>query len=202
MNLVDFYYDFNAGETPENEEYKIKTKKTFDYLLEAGLTEREVVDLIVKDFDNKDFISHEDIPNHLWDNSLLVKDTFYFHKNLQILSPPPTWDKVFPFYREMKIKYTEEDILTYFIKTFKINDEWINVDKELGSIKYLLKKYKQFSFVNPVDFILLLIDYAKSIDKKVYGIYDICDLEMEYAEILEIDIKNAKLNNKNTIVWR
>lgn len=202
MNLINFYYGFNTGEYPENDSNIEKTEKLFNYLLDAGIAETEIVDLIIREFENKDFLSNIDIPSKLWDKSLLKQDTFYYHKDLQILSKPPTWDESFPFYREMKIRYNEQDILNYFSKTFSINDEWINKDKEIGSIKYLLNKYTMFSFIEPVDFILLLIDYVKSKERKIYKLYDICDFEIEFALILEIDVKNSILKNKNTIVWR
>ena len=102
----------------------------------------------------------------------------------------------------MKISYTEKNIISYFNKVFSINSEWVNEDKEIGSIKYLLKKYEIFKFIEPVDYLLLLIDYVKAKGTKVYKIYDICNFEMEFAEILEVDIKSSVIRNKNTIIWR
>lgn len=202
MNLIDFYYDFNVGEYPENIDNRDKTKKIFEYLLEAGITESELVDLIIREFENKDYLTYSDLPNKLWDKSLLKRDVFYYHRELQVLSPAPTWEETFPFYREMRIIYTEKDILNYFAKVFAINSDWLNEAKELGSIKYLLDKYKMFSFVESIDFLLMLIDYLKANDVKINKIYDICNYEVEFAKILEVDVKNSELKKKNTIVWR
>lgn len=202
MKLTGFYYDFVVGEYPDNSTYLINTSLVLNYLIDAGLTEVEVSKLIIEELPNKDYLEFKDIPNIAWNNSLLNKDTFYYHKELQIVSPPPTWDKSFPFFLEMKIKYTTEDILNYFVSVFNIRTEWINREKEIGSINYLLKKYSMFQFMQPVDFILHLIDYTKSLGIKAVKIYDICDYEIQLAELLEIDVKQSIANNKNNIVWR
>lgn len=201
MDLVNFYYEYN-GEYPEDKNHVAKTKAVIEHLKDCGYTEEQIIDIIIKEFPNAEYLDFNNIPTSLWENSLLKKDKFYFHKELQITSPPPTWDKSFPFFLEMKIFYSEKDILNYYVKTFNIRGEWVNEDKEIGSIKYLLNKYKMFSFIEPVDYILHLIDYAKSLDVKPNNFYDLCNYELELAEYLERDIKNANLQKKNKIVWR
>lgn len=202
MQLINFYYDYVVGELPEDNNTITKTKLLFDYLSESGLSEKDLLITILNDFPNKDLLTPEDLPNSLWDNSLLERDKFYFHKELQIISPPPTWDECFPFYLEMKIQYTINNVLDYFVQTFNINSEWINKEKELGSIKYLLKDYKKYSFVEPIDFILHLIDYTKSISVNVNSIYDLREYEIETAEFLTLDVENAKTIKKNVVIWR
>lgn len=202
MKLAMFYYNFIAGEFPENEEYFNITNNVFNYLSDAKFTDEEIVKIIINDLPNKDYIEINDLPNYLWDNSLLEENVFYYHKELQIVSPPPTWDKSYPFYLEMHIRYTKEDILNYFTKTFNIREEWTSTDKEIGSINYLLNKYKMFNFISPVDYMLHLIDYVSSLGVKATKIYDICEYEIKLAELLEIDIKQSVSNNKNNVVWR
>ena len=175
----------------------------FDYLLESGcILVDDIVMNIITHFPNKEVLYPDDLPDNLWNDSLLERHTFYYHKELQILSPPPTWDKSFPFYIEMKIQYTIENILDYFSKTFNINKDWISREKEIGSIKYLLKEYKKFGFIESVDFILHLIDYVCSLGIKAKSIYDLRDYENDYAELLENDISNAKSCHKNKVIWR
>lgn len=201
MDLVNFYYEYN-GEYPEDKNHVAKTKAVIEHLKDCGYDEKIIIDIIIKEFPNKEYLDFKDIPSSLWTNSLIKKDKFYFHKELQIVSPPPTWNESHPFYLEMKIFYSEKELLDYYVKTFNLNGEWISKDKELGSIKYLLNKYKMFSFVEPVDFLLHLIDYVKSLDVKANNIYDLCNYEIELAEHLEKDIKNARLLKKDKIVWR
>lgn len=202
MDLVNLYYDYLTGETPENINDYNKTKMLFDYLLESGIEKNVLVSTMASEFPNKDMLTIEDIPDSLWENSLLKRNTFYYHKELQIISPPPTWDQVYPFYLEMKIKYTSNDILKYFIERFNIRQEWMNSEKEIGSINFLLKNYSKYSFIEPVDFLLHLIDYVASTDNNVSTIYDLRDFENDLATYLELDIENAKVNNKNKIIWR
>lgn len=202
MVLTDFYYSYVVGEFPEDKNNYNKTKLLFDYLLEAGIDEGNLLLNIMKTFPNKDYLTIDDIPDTMWEDSLLKRNTFYYHKELQILSPPPTWDECYPFYLEMKIQYKEKDVLNYFAKTFNINSEWINEEQEIGAIKYLINNYKKFNFMEPVDFLLHLIDYVKSLGVKANKIYDIRSYENELAELLEKDILDSKINKKDTVVWR
>jgi hypothetical protein len=201
-NLVDFYYGFVVGAIPDDEVQFKRTEMLFEHLKESGCTLEDITHCIITHFPNKDMLTPDDLPDVLWGASLLSRGTFYFHKELQLLSPPPTWDESFPFYIEMKIQYSIGDALEYFIKRFKLNEDWVSRDKELGSIKYLLKDYKKFNFVEPIDFLLHLIDYVASLNVKAKSIYDLRDYENDYAEILEIDINNAKSSNKNKVIWR
>ena len=81
----------------------------------------------------------------------------------------------------------------------------INKKKELGSIKYLLNEYKNikaFDFLEPIDFILFLIDYVANLDKKINTILKLNDYVYEFAEFETDMIINAKAANKDKIVWR
>lgn len=96
----------------------------------------------------------------------LLKNEFYFHKELKIL---PTAGTVFydynsgtmtkqenEFYLEMRYDYTIDDLLNYvlskdsFDKTLRINK-----NKTIGGLKWLLKKYD-------LQMILYMIDSADS----------------------------------------
>ena len=200
VKLTNFYYDFVVGEQPEK--INERTKLLFEHLNESGCTPKQLFGTIIEEFPNKDELTIEDIPDSLWEGSLIERNKFYYHKELQILSPPPTWDKSFPFYIEMKIQYSIEDALKYFIKQFKINESWMSKDKELGSIRYLLKDYKKYGFMEPVDFFLHIIDYVCSKGVKINSIYDLRDYELEYTQLLELDILNSKALKKNRVIWR
>lgn len=200
---ADFYFNFMIGEYPDDYEDYRKTANFFQYLQDSGLTDGEIY-MITGLVKPKVVLTIDDIPDMIRENSLLEKDKFYFHKELSITPPPPGWDKDdnYQFYREMKIRYTLDDALDYFIKSTGVRAEWVSRDKEIGSIKYLLKEYKKFKFMEPLDFLLHLIDYCVSDNMEINSIYDLRHKEIELAEALEIDIANAVARGKNTIIWR
>lgn len=197
---TDFYYYFLVGEHPNENNYKV-TNATFEYLKDAGFDD-DCMCRIINLMPIMDCITVDDIPDSLWEDSLLVRNKFYFHKELQITSPPPTWDQSYPFYLEMKIKYTLDDVLNYFINSSGVRSDWVNREKELGSIRYLLKDYKKFSFMEPIDFLLHLIDYCVADGMEITSIYSLRDKEIELANYLEIDVAKAITKEKNKIVWR
>lgn len=199
-NYADYYYHFLVGEHPDESDYNA-TAATFEHLKDAGFNEDWIFQ-VINQMPIKDSIKFDDIPDALWNNSLVIRGNFYFHKELQIKSPPPTWEHSFPFYLEMKIKYTVEDVLEYFLNFAHIRTDWVNREKELGSIRFLLKDYKKFSFMEPVDFLLHLIDYCVADGMELNSIYDLRDKEIELANYLEVDTANAVMQGKNKIVWR
>ena len=200
---ADFYFNFMIGEYPEEIDDYRKTANLFQYLIDAGISDGEVY-MITEIVKPKKCLTIEDIPDKLWENSLLERDKFYFHKQLQITPPPPGWDieHDYIFYREMKIRYTLDDVLDYFIIMTGVRAEWVARDKEKGSIKYLLKEYKKFNFMEPIDFLLHLIDYCVSCGREINSIYDLRDEEVELAKALEVDILNAAALGKNKVIWR
>lgn len=203
IELADFYYETVIGNFPEDEKEYNNTKMIFDYLLDSGCKTEDIIKTILYDIENKEHLSISDLPDSLWEDTLLKRNVFYFHRELQILSPPPSLTGNSPFYLEMKIKYTEKDLLNYFFKTFQINEKWINKKKELGSVAYLLDNYKKYGFIEPVDFLLHLIDYVHAIDDiEINSVFDLRNFENEYASILSKDIECSRLRHKDTIIWR
>lgn len=203
-NLLDIYYSEIIGEEITDKNIIKHNELVLDYLKESGLSDIEIFKLITNLKPSKDGkIEINNLPSTLWDNSLLEKDVFYYHKELKILPPPPNGKRKYIFYCEMKIKYTEKDVLKYFCNRFKINQEWIDENKEVGSIKFLLKEYNKFNFIKPVDFLLNLIDYVYSAnDTVINSLFQLREYEMEVASYLSNDVKNAEHQEKNKIIWR
>lgn len=208
MNFVNLYYDYIVGETPEDIIKINKTKLFFDYLLDAGCSEHLILSNI-QELPNKEYLDFNDIPNLFWDMSLIKQNKFYFHKELQIVSQPSSWDKSSPFYLEMKIRYTEEDIYYYFIKTFKLFNSLVNKDKSIGAIKFLLSEYDKYlvstnnsMYCSSLDLLLYLIDYVSSLGIKIVDFFQLRDYEVECFELFIDDFKNAVLNKKDKVIWR
>lgn len=201
--LEEYFYNFILGTYPNNEEVIINNKAVIEYLMESGLNKAEII-LILNEMPLRESceIFIEDIQDKWWDNSLLERDKFYFHKELQITPPPPNLEDPFVYYKEMKIKYDYKDALNYFYKVFDIKEEWINENKDVGAIKWIIEDYKKFKFITPIDMLLHLIDYVHAMEVKILNIYQLTTYEMEFAQYFEDDIRNAKSQHKDTIVWR
>lgn len=205
MNLIDFYY-YNIGEEPTNNE-KTKTKKTLDYLKDNGYSDNEIID-IIKNIPNKISLSPNDLPDMLWKDSLIIRDKFYYHSIFHIIPPAPYYDPVNDlivsnkFYIEMKIKFTIRDLINYFYNNFPIDISLRNETKDDGAIRYLLNKYKKIDFIEPIDFILYLIDEAVEQKAILNNILELSNYENNTYEYLKNKTSNAIAEKKNIIIWR
>lgn len=136
------------------------TQYTIDYLYDNNYNEGDIVNILSKI--KKESIKYKDLPSKLW-NGLIERDIYYFHPELQILSKPPMLSinsdiiiKPVKFFKEIKISYTKQDVLNYFYR--KANSKIIkDINRDLGSLDYLLSRYKH-QLMNSLDVILYLID--------------------------------------------
>lgn len=136
------------------------TQYTIDYLYDNNYNEGDIINILSKV--KKESIKYKDLPSKLW-NSLIERDTYYFHPELQILSKPPMLSissdiviKPIKFFKEIKISYTKQNVLNYFYR--KANSKIIkDMNRDLGSLDYLLSRYKH-QLMNSLDVILYLID--------------------------------------------
>lgn len=206
MNLIEFYY-YNLGEEPKLKEKEI-TEKTFNHLKDNGYDEKFLINNI-KIFPPKMVLEFKDIPDDLWKDSILKKGIFYYHNKLHILSPAPFWDlennKVVThkFYLEMKIKFTVTNLIDYYYDNFPKMDNLIEESKDIGAINYLYKRYESIiDIVEPVDFILFLIDEAKESGENIEDILSLKKFEEKTLTYLKAKVLNAKAENKNKIIWR
>ena len=195
--MIDIFYDI-MGEQPNESDYKY-TKLNIDYLLEAGVTKEKLLSAFGRmKITNR--LELDMLPNSIYDGSLIKKDKFYYHKELQVISPPPTWDNDSPFYREMKIVYTYEDLIRYFGNKFHV--DYVYICEEKNAIDYLMKQYSRYNFIEPLDIILGLIDYVSSLSVKCLKFFDLRNYETEYISIISSDIENARRMNKNKVIRR
>jgi hypothetical protein len=136
------------------------TQYTIDYLYDNNYNEGDIINILSKI--KKESIKYKDLPSKLW-NGLIERDTYYFHSELQILSKPPMLSissdiviKPVKFFKEIKISYTKQNVLNYFYR--KANSKIIkDMNRDLGSLDYLLSRYKH-QLMNSLDIILYLID--------------------------------------------
>lgn len=214
MDIAEyFYYNIVYGCIPDDvtEENIEKTNKTVQYLLDAGMNDSMVIDMLTSMPRLKE-IDHNDIPKSIWDikeNNLLKKDTFYYHNILHIIPPAPRLNvksgevKETKFFIEMIIFFTLDDLYRYYMARFGqlIKDK----TKTIGGLKYLLNRYKNLvDRVESIDIVLNLIDtaYDNIKNKQIKNPLDLQEYENEIAESFIVRKDAADLFKTNVIVWR
>jgi len=208
MDYVEKFYEDVHGCYPfSTDNNKIKSQKIIDYLIDAQVSEETIINF-VENAPKVDYLNPDILPEELWNNSLLKKNTFYYHSILHIISPPPTWDPINNksitdnFFLEMQIMFTKKDRMFYFYHQIQIDEVFIDEKKDLAALDYLLKKYKKFSQFEPIDFILSCIDYAHSKNDNIQNILDLTKYEIDVFNNFYNQVKNAEVQNANQIVWR
>ena len=205
MDLVKEYYEDKFGCYPfEDAKYLTKTQLMIEYLQEAGLTFGEILDTIHKATAGE-YLCPLDLQDELWENSLLKRDTFYFHKELKITSGMPSLENgISQQYIEMKIKYTLQDLLAYYYKVAQTEEAFKDEKKDIGALQHILKQYEKLSEIEAVDFVLHLIDYAAA--EEDISTYDIFYINNKYRSECYNEIKTKAIMAKNLgysrIIWR
>lgn len=212
-------YTLVVGIEPSEDTFK-RTIATANYLKDNGYSTQDIIKILknaIKNINNKinkDIIEvairGEDLPKELWDNSLLEKNKFYYSDILHIKSKAPSWNPITfkeecePFFLEMKINFTMDDLLTYYYDKCRIPQGLRDNKKNIGAFRHLIKKYDAFNNVPGLDYVLALIDKAsKDINKDLFtNIFDIENYNKEVIEEFTAMYEQAVFEKTNIIVWR
>lgn len=206
IKLIMQYFSLISGVEPEAEDFN-RTLSTALYLKDNNYSNQDIFKMFR--FISKKKIEGEDLPKSLWNDSLLEKGKFYFHNKFHIKSKAPTWNPVTfkeecePFFIEMKIKYTLEDLRDRFYDKCRIS-LGLREDKLVeGGLKHLLLKYNNLK-APAIDYIMVMIDLAnEDVDGDI--ITSVFDLEKYFKSafiILEEMVEEATVNKSNKVVWR
>lgn len=204
--LILSYYRLSKGILPSDTTIA-QTEKTVNFLLDNNYSDKDIMQILIN-IGKTEAILPEDLPDELWEGMLTERDVFYYHSELHITSKPPKWDPISmkeivePFFMEMKIKYTMNDLLTYYYNSLCIPIELRDDKKDTGAFKHLLDKYKKMK-VKPLDFVLTLIDFAsRNEDEKIVNVLDLGKYEAEVFNHYEAVIPMATYERVNRIIWR
>lgn len=206
IKLIMQYYSLISGLEPELENFN-RTISTAKYLKDNGFNNQEIFKIFK--FISKQKIEGEDLPKSLWNDSLLEKGVYYYHNEFHITSKPPTWNPVTfeeecePFFMEMKIKYTIEDLRDRFYDKCKV-PLGLREDKLVeGGLKHLLSKYNNLS-AQSIDYIMLMMDLAdEDVDRElITNVFDLEKYSKQAFMILEDIVQEAQVNKSNRIIWR
>lgn len=178
------------------------TQYTIDYLYDNLFSDSNIIEILSTL--KKESIKYSDLPNSLWKDSLLKRDTYYFHSKLQILSKPPKLSidsiitpKEIKFFKEMKISFTKDDLLNFFYS--KSNSLIIkDYSRDIGAIEYLLKRYSN-QLMEPVDICLYLIEgYAQCVS----SLLSLTNYEVELLEKVNTIYYDNYRSRTNKIIYR
>jgi hypothetical protein len=212
MDYVEMYYSQVHGCYPfDTDNNKIKSKKIIDYLHDAGISENDIMEF-VEHAPASDYLTPGMLPESLWKGSLLEKGKFYYHRTLHIVSKPPVWDHiakkeiVYPFFMEMRIRYSMDDLLDYYYGLFKVEQLMKDKKRDGAAFKYLLERYKKISFIEPIDYVLMMTDFVSESSKTgqctIRSPLDLNSYESDIYTLLDNMTKDASFQGVNKIVWR
>lgn len=204
-NIMEIYYRVTNGYYSEN--LDLITQATLLHLIDNGYGFKSILDIINKS-DIKDCLRPESLPDSLWEDSLIKRNTYYYHNTLHITSKPPKWNPVTmkaecePFFMEMKINYTMKDLLDYFYNKCKIDVNLRDEKRDGGAFEFLMNKYEKIKNIEALDFVLLLIDEACNSESFITSPLKLQDYDCEVLDNCKKLIAEAKYNQANKIVWR
>lgn len=206
IKLLNTYYSLCTGIEPSDED-RDRTMATIKYLKDNGYNKQDIFKILKEVGKTK--VEGLDLPNRLWEDSLIEKGVFYYSDILHIKSKAPTWNpKTFkvvsePFFMEMKIKYTMKDLLNHYYTQCRVPLGLRDEKKDAGAFRHLLNKYKSLK-APALDYVLMLITLMSE-DTEVEFCAEVFELNTYAKEAymkLETIAEEAILNKCDTIIWR
>ena len=205
--LAKLYYDRVGEESIGGAKGFQVTKNTCEYLLDCGFSALEIINIL----NGLGFgaLSYDVLPDRLWQGSLIKRGAFYLHRELRIESKVPEFDiktcrvLEYPYYCEMKIKYTVEDTLKYFRSKMKPPNIALTSDEyDKNAIMQLFKQYSKLDYVEPLDVILCSIDNHLTLDPHCTRLIDITKTNREVIASLISDMKSLEAQDRRKMVMR
>ena len=209
LPLLQYYYCSVRNE--KNIDYSAKnviiTGNTIDYLFDCGLSTIEIAKELSKHKETA--VDYDSLSPSLWNGSLIKKGAFYLHNSLRLSSPAPVYDFVknetieYPYYCEMKIRFTEDDVLDFFYSRLNfINKTLADREYDRRALRSLLKKYSVFDYVEPLDIILCsIINHLKQAED-CYRLIDITQTNKQVIELLLSDMLALNMKDERKMVAR
>ena len=199
----NFFFTNYVGHSPDDfEDYK-ETKVMIDHYIDSGLEDYlpQIYDVCA--FDEK--LTRDNIPFTLWEENNLIKpNVFYLHKELKHVNKSPEFDpavgeKAYPYYCEMKERFTFEDLLSYANR--EISNKFFESKKYFAStLRYMMKRYSSMKEkINMLDMVLFMIDECRNT-----GLSNAAITDNEEAAAEKIVLYREKLEQlgKDHVVWR
>ena len=210
MDLTAYYYRELVGVYPfATDREEAITRHTIAYMEESGLSEVEIFGFLHDIGGKKGYITPADIPAEAWNGSLIERGQYYCHHRLQLLSPTPIIRsdgtfKEYPFYQEMRIRFTMKDLVDYFFEKIPSYSILRDEKRYEAQFRHMLKKFDGMRPIQSLDVVLLMIDEASYQNVPVVEPFDIktASIQQDVIDRLQKTIaeRHAKGYDKN--IWR
>lgn len=210
MDLTTIFYREFVGNYPfKNDQAEAITRCTIAWLTESGISKKEILKILSR-FSKKAIITPNDIPDSLWENSLIKKGEYYCHHELQLHSPTTIYKMdgsciSFPFYQEIKIRYMMNDLLDYFYRKLTTYSMLRNPKRDTSQMKHVLDEFGAIKKVQPLDILLFLIDNMAYENTAAIQPFDLTRSSKMVNEAIDkvIRVKNERhAKGYDRIVWR
>lgn len=213
--FTEWYYQNEIGYYPWDTDVNKKiTEYTLQYLIESNISEDEILK-IMQESKNK-IITPDDLPDWLWNNSLIKRGQYYTSRLFQLESDRTTIKKMpngarvlvmaSDFWIEIIPRFTLDQLINYYY--FKLpNAASYNTDKQdVGIFQYLLQRYEKLSettpYVNGLDLIINAIDLLSKENAYISDPFELTKtIDAEIPKTLRIN-KIGFEQGKCKIIWR
>lgn len=213
MDYSELYYEQTFGCYPfSTDEPRKETERYIQCLKDNGFSNDEIIKAINYFSQHGEAsISSNSIQNYQKRFSergnLIEPGRYYYHSLLHITPPAPTFDpntgqtKVYPFFEEMVMQFTREDLISHIYLSLNIPTEFTDHSKDNGAIEFLLNKYNNLQ-MSALDFILYAVDIMAMKGERASKILDITNVEIETLEEVNRIYLNSAHKRTSGIVWR
>ena len=209
LPLLKYYYGSVKGikDIDLKDQDVLATANTLDYLFDCGFTTVEITKELGRHRSER--IEYNDLSDELWNDSLIKKGAFYLHSSIRLMSGAPVYDFEtnktieYPYYCEMRIRFTEDDVLDYFCSRLSFLSKALE-DREYDrrALKGLLLKYSVFDYVEPLDVILCSIDNHLKQHNDCYRLIDVTNTNQEVIKTLLNDMITLNMTDSRKLVSR
>ena len=205
--IAKYYFGRCGRDISSDSPEFLKTANTIDYLQDSGFSSLDIIKETNKH--NGEVVEYDNLSDSLWKDSLIKKGAFYLHKELRLESPRPVYNPKtgevteFPYYLEMKIRYTEDDVLDYFVKKIKsslVTSNDRHWDRRV--LREFLKRFSNLDYVEALDVILCSIDRYLENNPDCYNLRDISVVTGEIVEELTDDLQQMQMLDQRKLVFR
>lgn len=189
------------------DERVVTAANTIDYLLDCGFSFEEVLEELHRH--NEELINFDNLSDQLWKGSLIKRGAFYLHRELRLVSPAPVYDFAndeeigYPYYCEMKIRFTEQDVLDFFRKRLTETGKVLQDDRaDLAALKKMMVKFSKIDYVEPLDLILGAIEHQLHECPETYRLIQVSNNCEQLLYKMVADMKELEAKELRVIVRR